>query len=869
MNAERGLDSRGSLAHHGGGKVLLDRSLVAAVPLRRHARNSSKGYLSFIVCIALVSSTLMLVVGLERHPSPEQKVELNSYVTHAPIWISGDSDLLAQANASDWPGTGTPSDPIVISGYYINGTAAKYSIWVQHTTLRFVISDCHLEAWDYTVVELYNTSGATVQANLLGGNGPMIQLTDPNPEVVIHNNTVEGVGWIDIGYADDCIVSNNTMTRGPGKLPSLVCAVQVGGNDIWRSSENVRIENNTISNYSFSVGAASTDRLSVRWNTFIDNYGSVWVGGSSNISVSNNTIIRTYDGISFEGVRNSTAVNNNISGIVRSGIRMTNSRGVSLNENQMNGGGLFIQGSLPEHWNTHTIDSSNTVNGLGILYLLNTSNMKIESDFGQAILAGCTNISLRGQSVSNATVAAAVAYSTTVTLDSLQAVGNKVFGIFATNSPDLAVVNCSVAYSNTGVSLVASPRANLTGCLVVGSEESLEGILVSGSDNCSLSGCNVTFFSRFGIRLYSSADCLVTDCRLDSCGAGVLLESRRCRISRNHCINNGVGIQLKSPASYANRIDNNTLVGNGFTLGHDPSTWVGQEIDLSNSVNGKPLFYGQSLSGTTVAGGYGQIILSNCSEVTVSDHSLANNSAGILVYGSVEVSISNSSVSGNLRGDLTVVTWEWTPFSGWGLIEDISWDVGGIVFIVSYRNSVEHCTLTNNTRGVFIGDHSENNVVSNCTFEGNEYGLVLSYNCSSNTVSYCNISTSVHPGIMSYWSNFNSIHHNVFYRNNGAGDTYDASHSQACTEAGMNFWNSTSGGNYWSDWITPDDDHDGIVDSPYPIVGWDNSAVEWDYLPLTSAPPEVIPEFSGGSLVLVFIGLIGVISARSLGRRHR
>jgi nitrous oxidase accessory protein NosD len=52
----------------------------------------------------------------------------------------------------------------------------------------------------------------------------------------------------------------------------------------------------------------------------------------------------------------------------------------------------------------------------------------------------------------------------------------------------------------------------------------------------------------------------------------------------------------------------------------------------------------------------------------------------------------------------------------------------------------------------------------------------------------------------------------------------------AFDDTGTNHWNSTEGGNHWSDWTAPDDDSDSIVDQPYVL---DGAAGATDQLPLS------------------------------------
>jgi len=59
---------------------------------------------------------------------------------------------------------------------------------------------------------------------------------------------------------------------------------------------------------------------------------------------------------------------------------------------------------------------------------------------------------------------------------------------------------------------------------------------------------------------------------------------------------------------------------------------------------------------------------------------------------------------------------------------------------------------------------------------------------------------------------------------------YDPLHIQAYDD-GANRWNSSSYGNYWSDWTKPDINTDGIVDMPYAIASGSNV----DHYPTTFA----------------------------------
>ncbi len=87
----------------------------------------------------------------------------------------------------------------------------------------------------------------------------------------------------------------------------------------------------------------------------------------------------------------------------------------------------------------------------------------------------------------------------------------------------------------------------------------------------------------------------------------------------------------------------------------------------------------------------------------------------------------------------------------------------------------------------------------------------------------------------------NLIYDNNFLDNNGDG-------VQATDNGTDNRWNTSTGGNYWSDWMTPDDNGNGIVDEPYEL---DGDAGASDLLPLTDVPSNPIVRADAGSDITV------------------
>ena len=206
-------------------------------------------------------------------------------------------------------------------------------------------------------------------------------------------------------------------------------------------------------------------------------------------------------------------------------------------------------------------------------------------------------------------------------------------------------------------------------------------------------------------------------------------------------------------------------------------------------------------------------------------------------------------------------------FGAWGSIvinNHLSHNGHGVYIAYGGNNLVANNTCSWNIDGIYTRQSSNNDLIgNNCS--SNNKGIYLAESDNyDNLIQWNVIADNSEYGIDILSGNNNRILNNSFLRNNGATDTCDPEHVQACDDGNGNFWNSTEGcGNYWSDWTSPDVNMDGIVDSPYLL---DGSASAKDYCPQTTAP--VIPEFSSGLVLLVVLLAITAIVVGLSRRSH-
>ena len=189
----------------------------------------------------------------------------------------------------------------------------------------------------------------------------------------------------------------------------------------------------------------------------------------------------------------------------------------------------------------------------------------------------------------------------------------------------------------------------------------------------------------------------------------------------------------------------------------------------------------------------------------------------------------------------------------------------GVYAINSNDNTITNNTLINNDAGIYI-HHGRNNTIWNNSCDDNqmwgifidgsyknviwnntcsdnqEGGLVLYISCKENIILNNIFKSNNNYGMEIYWgTNNNSIYYNCFISNN-RGET------QASDNGTNNFWNTQTGGNYWSDWVEPDDDEDSIVDFPYNLHGTANSK---DYFPLVEFDIGIVPIANAGDDVII------------------
>ncbi len=373
--------------------------------------------------------------------------------------------------------------------------------------------------------------------------------------------------------------------------------------------------------------------------------------------------------------------------------------------------------------------------------------------------------------------------------------------------------------------------------------ESSSGIVAESVSNSTISNNSIANNKGHGMFVKSAGGLNITGNMIaTNTGDGIRLEDsgNNNLNSNNISFNKGYGAYLKSSSS--NRLRDNKLQNNTYNFGV-AGFWDSdfyQDIDTSNTINGRPMYHVMGKSNITIDPNAGYVALLSCNNITVKDITITNNFLGMLVINSTNIKVSNNTFSKNERGGIYLwesgnnqVTANTVASNGYGIWIYGSW------YIPSRNNSIAGNTVHSNT-GYDTG-----------------YGIYLSF-VENSTITSNRISNNTYYGIYLSSASGNTICNNYFGNMKNALDF------------GTNRWNITRtpgtnivggsylGGNYWSNYAGEDTDGDGLGNTllPYNSAGWIQNGGDW--LPLIKAEPSIFDTSEGSypSISGTFTGTI-------------
>lgn len=434
-------------------------------------------------------------------------------------------------------------------------------------------------------------------------------------------------------------------------------------------------------------------------------------------------------------------------------------------------------------------------------------------------LSGRSNVTITDTSIDNFTVGIMLISSSDCTVSKNNVSNNTAFGFFFLSSVDNNVFLNTVSTDYNGIELEKSSNNTVSANNIT---DNVLGFSLDSSSNNTLSGNNLT----------DNGDGIEISLSDNNTALGNVLTS------------NGEGITLDS--SQHNRLRDNVMTDNtgNFGVSGDEFPYFVNDVDASNTVDGKPIYYWINVRNAAVPSDAGCVILANCTGITVQGLNITNSKEAILLAytkktavtqntitnglfdegiwleHSLGDTVSGNNVTGGLDGIWLVLACENDTVSGNYVTGN---NKAGIGVVFSGYDSVSGNSVTNNEFGISLGDEISS-IISGNTAMNNTVGILLQF-ASDNTIYGNNLTNnSVSPSLSPAGMVFEGSSDNKVYHNNFVDNAVQAT----ADDESVNVWDDgyPIGGNYWSDYNGTDlhsgpnqnePGSDWIGDTPYVI----------------------------------------------------
>jgi parallel beta-helix repeat protein len=406
----------------------------------------------------------MLIVSMSTLFQASPIHASTSYVVHSPILISGNSGFTAQNGVTG--GTGTRSDPFLISGWSIVAPYGQAAIYIQSTTAYFSINHVQLLNAQQGIYLTSVTNGSIKNSTLMNSNFGIHIESSTN--VTITGNNISGFYGNGVYNADILSAPQTTGLNIANNTFS-------GAGIVVYSSQSLPLNLNMTKNTFIATGVSTNGygAIVVRNNlTGTSPMGSVCLCVTGNNSLVSDNWFNAGD-IQVSG--SGTIVRNN-----RADRILLGGTTITLSDNELTSG---IQIS-PSGSDSH-IMTGNTVNGKPLRYLARSSGTNIDGAVaGEVIVANCSNVRVANLRISGAQYEMIMIYVHQGIIVGNNLSGNNSTGLDITHSSGLQISGNN--FTGVKVSISSTDNVTFTGNLGVGGV-SPAAVRISGGRNFSVS----------------------------------------------------------------------------------------------------------------------------------------------------------------------------------------------------------------------------------------------------------------------------------------------------------------------------------------------------------------------------------------------
>ena len=286
-----------------------------------------------------------------------------------------------------------------------------------------------------------------------------------------------------------------------------------------------------------------------------------------------------------------------------------------------------------------------------------------------------------------------------------------------------------------GIWLYASHNNIISNNTII--ENTGAGLLLYGSSNCNLvADNNISKNGEEGI--YSNGcnnntiirNTFTSNTKNGFCGLSLIDYN----FSNNYFRDNVGGLEIDYSIKRG-MIRNNVFINDGY-LG-----LVHNNIFYNNTVNGRPMLFLSNEHDRVIEGDVGQVLIDNCSNLTLQNLVISHTASAILLDGSENCRVKNNILTFNDVGIYISLSCKNNAI----LNNKFSQNSNGIT-IYSFNNLISENNITFNDNGIFQENYGGNNNISYNYFSNNKKAICMNnaYNCTFKN----NIITSNDEGIV-------------------------------------------------------------------------------------------------------------------------
>ena len=293
---------------------------------------------------------------------------------------------------------------------------------------------------------------------------------------------------------------------------------------------------------------------------------------------------------------------------------------------------------------------------------------------------------------------------------------NNTNGILSWENSNNTVVDNTISNNQRGTWLRNSIRCNISDNTMSNNQE---GVYLELSNSNSIGGNTVTF-NDFGLRLNESDYNVIRENTVTNSILGIGLYDSGSNTLEDNNVTSGSSQGIRLDHSGGNILRGNNISDNDYNFaicGESLSDFM-QDVDASNTVDGRPICYWVNQSNKQVTTDVGYVAIVNSTRITVRDLNLTKNGQGVLFVHVTNSTIENVNATNNFEG----IRLRW-----------------------SNNNTIVYNTIGNNEYGIHV-NYSDNNVAHHNNFVNNV------------NQAYCNVSNNVwddgYPSGGNYWSDY-------------------------------------------------------------------------------------------------------------------